>query len=79
MQVSAPHFAGLETFHVPHQKLAEDLQPKCASSATFGEVQGTSPKKPLYEVVVQGTQTSAVVKELTEVWGVPKAWISIAK
>lgn len=70
---------GLETFHIPHQKLAEDLQLKCASSATFGEVQGTSPKKPLYEVVVQGTQTTTVVKELTEMWGVPKAWISVAK
>lgn len=70
---------GLETFHIPHQKLAEDLQVKCASSATFGEIQGTSPKKPLFEVVVQGTQTPVVVKELTETWGIPKAWINIAK
>lgn len=71
--------SGLETFQIPHQKLAEDLQLKCASSATFGEVNGSSPKKPVYEVVVQGSQTAVVVKELADTWGVPKNWISIAK
>ena len=71
--------AGLETYHIPYQKLAEDLQVKCASSATTNELQGSSTKKPLHEVVVQGSQIPSVTRELIEVWGVPKNCLDVHK
>ena len=71
--------AGIEAYLIPHQKLAEDLQVKCASSATTNEVQGSSAKKPMFEVVVQGSQIPIVTKELTETWGVAKNCLNVTK
>jgi translation initiation factor 2D len=70
---------GLETFLISPQRFAEEMQVKCASSSTTNELQQSTPKKPLHEVVVQGNQVPICTKELMEHYGIPKQSIVVLK
>lgn len=64
----------LEPFAVDPKALAEELQRICAGSATVGQAVGLKPG--LLEVLVQGTQTTAVAKVL-EKKGLPKKLLTV--
>ncbi|KAL8946404.1 MAG: hypothetical protein Q9222_007197 [Ikaeria aurantiellina] len=66
--------SGVETFHIHPQLLAEELQKACASSTSVSQLAGSSPKKPVMEVMVQGPQKEIMVKAL-EKRGVHRQWI----
>ncbi|KAL8935797.1 MAG: hypothetical protein Q9211_004513 [Gyalolechia sp. 1 TL-2023] len=68
--------SGVESFHIPPQPLAEELQKICASSTSVGQLAGSSPKKPVLEVMVQGPQKDAVIKAL-EKRGVNRQWVEV--
>lgn len=68
--------SGVEVFHINPQPLAEELQKACASSTSVGQLMGSSPKKPVQEIMVQGPQKDAVVKAL-EKRGVNRHWIEV--
>ncbi|KAL9598166.1 MAG: hypothetical protein Q9219_004663 [cf. Caloplaca sp. 3 TL-2023] len=68
--------SGVENFYIPPQPLAEELQKKCASSTSVSQFAGSSPKKPVMEVMVQGPQKEAVIEAL-EKRGVHRQWIQI--
>ncbi|KAF8599412.1 hypothetical protein BDV93DRAFT_546886 [Ceratobasidium sp. AG-I] len=63
---------GIEPFAISAEELAEDLRKRCASSTS---VSPCAEKPKQIEVMVQGSQTKAVVELLLEL-GVPKRWIS---
>ncbi|KAI5481139.1 protein of eukaryotic translation initiation factor SUI1 family [Pseudohyphozyma bogoriensis] len=58
------------------EELAEDLRKRAASSTSVSQMTGSSPKKPLYEVMVQGSHEVLVTKTLVE-RGVPKQYIVV--
>ncbi|KAL8808565.1 MAG: hypothetical protein Q9200_004243 [Gallowayella weberi] len=68
--------SGVEPFHIHPQNLAEELQKSCASSTSVGQLAGSSPKKPIMEVMVQGPQKDVMIKAL-ERRGINKQWVEI--
>ncbi|KAL8698046.1 MAG: hypothetical protein Q9224_002030 [Gallowayella concinna] len=68
--------SGVEPFYIHPQTLADELQKSCASSTSVGQLAGSSPKKPVMEVMVQGPQKDAMIKAL-EKRGINKQWIQI--
>ncbi|KAL8749501.1 MAG: hypothetical protein Q9184_006786 [Pyrenodesmia sp. 2 TL-2023] len=68
--------SGVETFYIQPQALAEELQKSCASSTSVNQLAGSSPKKPVMEVMVQGPQKDAVIKAL-EKRGVSRQWVEV--
>ncbi|KAI8062572.1 hypothetical protein BC940DRAFT_341718 [Gongronella butleri] len=67
---------GMESFGMDIDELCKELTKLCASSATSNAIAGTSPKAPLYEVLVQGPQIKHV-SELLLRKGVPKKFIMV--
>ncbi|EKG11222.1 Translation initiation factor SUI1 [Macrophomina phaseolina MS6] len=68
--------SGVEAYFVAPQALADELRKACASSTSVERLQGSSPKNPVMEVMVQGPQREAVVRAL-EKRGVAKGWIEV--
>ncbi|KAL8988983.1 MAG: hypothetical protein Q9169_008462 [Polycauliona sp. 2 TL-2023] len=66
--------SGVEAFYIQPQALADELQKTCASSTSVGHLAGSSPKKPVMEVMVQGPQKDAMIKAL-EKRGVNRQWV----
>lgn len=71
---TATKISGVEAFHINPYPLAEELQKVCASSTSVTQLQGSSPKNHVMEVMVQGPQKDIVVKAL-ERRGVHRTWI----
>ncbi|KAI8096873.1 uncharacterized protein BX664DRAFT_377996 [Halteromyces radiatus] len=67
---------GMESFGLEIDDLCKELTKLCASSATHNQIHGTSPKAPLYEIMVQGPQMKHV-SELLLRKGVPKKLIMV--
>lgn len=67
---------GLEPFYIAPQPLADELRKTCAGSTSVDRLQGSSPKAPVMEVLVQGPQKDAILKAL-EKRGVNKNWVEI--
>lgn len=67
---------GLEPFHIAPQPLADELRKTCAGSTSVDKLQGSSPKAPVMEVLVQGPQKDAIYKAL-EKRGVNKNWVEV--
>ncbi|KAL8709777.1 MAG: hypothetical protein Q9220_005563 [cf. Caloplaca sp. 1 TL-2023] len=68
--------SGVESFFIHPQPLAEELQKACASSTSVSQLAGSSPKRPVMEVMVQGPQKDVVVKAL-ERRGVSRQWVEV--
>ncbi|KAL8733065.1 MAG: hypothetical protein Q9181_003720 [Wetmoreana brouardii] len=68
--------SGVEVFHIHPQPLAEELQKTCASSTSVNQLAGSSPKKPVMEVMVQGPQKDAMIKAL-EKRGISRQWVEV--
>ncbi|KAL8669526.1 MAG: hypothetical protein Q9168_005886 [Polycauliona sp. 1 TL-2023] len=71
---SVTKLSGVEAFYIQPQALADELQKTCASSTSVGHLAGSSPKKPVIEVMVQGPQKDVMVKAL-EKRGVSRQWV----
>ncbi|KAH6642658.1 eukaryotic translation initiation factor SUI1 family protein [Boeremia exigua] len=67
---------GLEPFYIAPQPLADELRKTCAGSTSVDKLQGSSPKAPVMEVLVQGPQKDAILKSL-EKRGVNKNWVEV--
>ncbi|KAF9701868.1 hypothetical protein EKO04_000298 [Ascochyta lentis] len=67
---------GLEPFYIAPQPLADELRKTCAGSTSVDKLQGSSPKAPVMEVLVQGPQKDAILKAL-EKRGVNKNWVEV--
>lgn len=67
---------GLEPYHIAPQPLADELRKTCAGSTSVDKLQGSSPKAPIMEVMVQGPQKDAIIKAL-EKRGVNKSWVEV--
>lgn len=67
---------GLETYYIAPQPLADELRKTCAGSTSVDKLQGSSPKAPVMEVMVQGPQKDAILKAL-EKRGVNKSWVEV--
>ncbi|EMD87647.1 hypothetical protein COCC4DRAFT_166050 [Bipolaris maydis ATCC 48331] len=67
---------GLESYYIPPQPLADELRKTCAGSTSIDKLQGSSPKAPVMEVMVQGPQKDAIIKAL-EKRGVNKNWVDV--
>jgi len=65
---------GVEVFGINPDLLASDLQKKCASSTSVGQLMGGKPG--MMEVLVQGDQRDVVEKELGR-RGVDRRWIDV--
>ncbi|KAL8704152.1 MAG: hypothetical protein Q9201_002679 [Fulgogasparrea decipioides] len=68
--------SGVELFHIQPQPLAEELQKTCASSTSVNQLAGSSPKKSVMEVMVQGPQKDAMIKAL-EKRGINRHWVEV--
>lgn len=68
--------SGVEPYHIAPQPLADELRKTCAGSTSVDRLQGSSPKNPVMEVMVQGPQKDAIIKAL-EKRGVNKNWVEI--
>ncbi|KAL8724084.1 MAG: hypothetical protein Q9166_008145 [cf. Caloplaca sp. 2 TL-2023] len=68
--------SGVEAFYIHPQGLADELQKACASSTSVSQLAGSSPKKPVMEVMVQGPQKDTMIKAL-EKRGVNRHWVEI--
>ncbi|KAF2744558.1 hypothetical protein M011DRAFT_449267 [Sporormia fimetaria CBS 119925] len=68
--------SGLEAYYVAPQPLADELRKTCAGSTNVERLQGSSPKHPVMEVMVQGPQKDAVIKAL-EKRGVNRNWVEV--
>jgi translation initiation factor 2D len=68
--------SGLEAYYINPVPLAEELRKICAGSTSVERLQGSSPKHPIMEVMVQGPQKDAVIKAL-EKRGVDKRWVDV--
>ncbi|KAF2647454.1 hypothetical protein K491DRAFT_784710 [Lophiostoma macrostomum CBS 122681] len=66
--------SGLEVYYIAPQPLADELRKTCAGSTSVDRLQGSSPKSPVMEILVQGPQKDAVIKAL-EKRGVNRNWI----
>lgn len=58
--------------------LAEELKITAASSSSVQPMQGSSPKKPVMEVMVQGSQEQ-LVKRILTARGIPSKYIEVEK
>lgn len=67
---------GLEPFYIAPQPLADELRKTCAGSTSVDKLQGSSPKAPVMEVLIQGPQKDAILKAL-EKRGVNKNWVEV--
>jgi translation initiation factor 2D len=67
---------GLEPFYIAPQPLADELRKTCAGSTSVDKLQGSSPKSPVMEVLIQGPQKDAILKAL-EKRGVNKNWVEV--
>jgi translation initiation factor 2D len=67
---------GLEAFFIEPVPLAEELRRVCAGSTGVERLQGSSPKSPVMEVMVQGPQKDAVLRCL-EKRGVGRGWVEV--
>lgn len=67
---------GLEPYHIAPQPLADELRKTCAGSTSVDKLQGSSPKNPVMEVMIQGPQKDAIIKAL-EKRGVQKNWVEV--
>ncbi|KAJ4369907.1 hypothetical protein N0V83_005671 [Neocucurbitaria cava] len=67
---------GLEPYYIAPQPLADELRKTCAGSTSVDKLQGSSPKAPVMEVMVQGPQKEAILKAL-EKRGVNKNWVDV--
>ncbi|KAI9323122.1 hypothetical protein BX666DRAFT_1883530 [Dichotomocladium elegans] len=65
---------GLEQYDVDVNDMCKDLTKLCASSATHNPAPGSTPKNPIFELLVQGPQFKHV-QELLLSKGVPKKMI----
>jgi translation initiation factor 2D len=68
--------SGLEPFFIAPQPLADELRKACAGSTSVERLQGSSPKNPVMEVMVQGPQKDAVAKALVK-RGIDVRWIEV--
>jgi translation initiation factor 2D len=68
--------SGVEPYYIAPQPLADELRKTCAGSTSVERLQGSSPKNPVMEVMVQGPQKDAVIKAL-EKRGVNKNWVEV--
>ena len=67
---------GLEPYYIMPQPLADELRKTCAGSTSVDKLQGSSPKAPIMEVMIQGPQKDAILKAL-EKRGVSKNWVEV--
>jgi translation initiation factor 2D len=67
---------GLEPYYIAPQPLADELRKTCAGSTSVDKLQGSSPKNPVMEVMVQGPQKDAILKAL-EKRGVVRGWVEV--
>lgn len=67
---------GLEPYYIAPQPLADELRKTCAGSTSVDKLQGSSPKAPVMEVMVQGPQKDAILKAL-EKRGVNRNWVEV--
>jgi translation initiation factor 2D len=67
---------GLEPYHIAPQPLADELRKTCAGSTSIDKLQGSSPKNPVMEVMIQGPQKDAIIKAL-EKRGVHRNWVEV--
>jgi translation initiation factor 2D len=67
---------GLEPYYIAPQPLADELRKTCAGSTSVDKLQGSSPKSPVMEVMVQGPQKDAIIKAL-EKRGVHRNWVEV--
>jgi translation initiation factor 2D len=65
--------SGLEAYYITPQPLADELRKTCAGSTSVDRLQGSSPKNPVMEILIQGPQKDAVIKAL-EKRGVNRNW-----
>lgn len=68
--------SGLEVYHIAPQPLADELKKTCAGSTSVDQLQGSSPKNPVMEIMVQGPQSDAIIKAL-EKRGVHRNWVEV--
>jgi translation initiation factor 2D len=68
--------SGVEAYYIAPQPLADELRKTCAGSTSVDRLQGSSPKTPVMEILVQGPQKDAVIKAL-EKRGVNKTWVDV--
>jgi translation initiation factor 2D len=68
--------SGVEPYYIAPQPLADELRKTCAGSTSVDRLQGSSPKNPVMEVMVQGPQKDAVIKAL-EKRGVHRNWVEV--
>ncbi|KAH0341067.1 hypothetical protein KCU81_g6543, partial [Aureobasidium melanogenum] len=66
--------SGVEAYFIAAQPLADELRKVCAGSSSVEQLQGSSPKAPVMEIMIQGPQKDAVMKAL-ERRGVRPAWV----
>jgi translation initiation factor 2D len=74
---TATKISGLENYFIPPQPLADELRKACAGSTSVERLQGSSPKAPVMEVMVQGPQTQAVIKALEKRGVDTKRWVEV--
>ncbi|KAF2818488.1 RNA binding protein-like protein Ligatin/Tma64 [Ophiobolus disseminans] len=67
---------GLEPYYILPQPLADELRKTCAGSTSVDKMQGSSPKNPVMEVMIQGPQKDAIIKAL-EKRGVHRNWVEV--
>ena len=67
---------GLEPYYIAPQPLADELRKTCAGSTSVDKLQGSSPKNPVMEVMIQGPQKDAIIKAL-EKRGVNNNWVEV--
>lgn len=71
---TATKISGLENYFIAPQPLADELRKTCAGSTSVEQLQGSSPRNPVMEIMVQGPQRDAVIKAL-ERRGVRGQWV----
>lgn len=68
--------SGVEQYYIAPQPLADELRKTCAGSTSVDRLQGSSPKTPVMEIMVQGPQKDAILKAL-EKRGVHRNWVEV--
>ncbi|RHZ59364.1 hypothetical protein Glove_364g27 [Diversispora epigaea] len=68
---------GFEEYGFSSNELSEPLKQLCASSVSVTQNQYSSPKKPLYEIMIQGPHTKHVINHLVNKKGFPEKYIQI--
>jgi translation initiation factor 2D len=69
---------GLEPYYVSPQALADELKKTCQGSTNVDKLEGSSPKAPVMEVMVQGPQKDAIILAL-EKRGVHRNWVEVVE